>query len=29
VSDLKDAGVLPVDPKKRSVAEKPARQLSL
>jgi hypothetical protein len=29
VSDLEDAGVLPVDPKKRPVAEKPARQLSL
>jgi hypothetical protein len=29
VSDLKDAGVLPVDPTKRPVAEKPARQLSL
>lgn len=29
VSDLRDGGVLPVDPKKRPAAEKPAKQLSL
>ena len=29
VSDLEDAGVLPVDPKKRPGAEKPAKQLTL